>query len=412
MNRNPLLLRILALFLSGSLGLPASTYALRPLNAGSEESPTHSRLAGQFAGMEESLLRELQERWPVITLRGRPPSDPLTKRLLLLVSASGAQIQRLYPGPAPESRIARLTRGDDSLLIQVQEGWIGPWQGEEATLWGRNVNWQWPWIEERLASERRKILLEGKDPLERIPLYRQVYEWLQKELEFPIQLTRADRDGLETASFYIAKLGITALESARETIQVYKQEVVGLDLQRPEERLQFLIATWQRAVNEMRKTQAPESGAEVSAVLQNAAEAIQGPGVVVVDANVFPQQTGLEEFLARLPAEGRFIVVGAGSISGQEIHVRHPGVIWTSGPAETAAAILGLTAGEKVYVFGSMDLTRLLQLHLRDFLIEVSQLDLRLGLKGILLALGVPEEILQQLNWNSVESALSSLEAA
>lgn len=75
-------------------------------------------------------------------------------------------------------------------------------------------------------------------------------------------------------------------------------------------------------------------------------------------------------------------------------------------------AVLVLQAREKVYVFGGMDLTRLLQLYLRDFLIEVSQLDLRLGLKGILLALGVPEEILRQLDWDSVESALLSLEAA
>jgi len=53
-----------------------------------------------------------------------------------------------------------------------------------------------------------------------------------------------------------------------------------------------------------------------------------------------------------------------------------------------------------------------LQLYLRDFLIEVSQVDLRLGLKGILLVLGVPEDLLRQLDWDSVESALSSLEAA
>jgi hypothetical protein len=147
--------------------------------------------------------------------------------------------------------------------------------------------------------------------------------------------------------------------------------------------------------------------------LAMAREAMSGSGTVVIDAAMFPRQAGLEEFLARLPAEGRFIVVGAaGSISAQKAHVRNPAVILAVGPEDAVMAILALQAREKVYVFGSMDLTRLLQIYLRDFLIEVFQLDLRLGLKGILLALGVPEEILRQLNWESVESALSSLEAA
>ncbi|GEM_PF-4668732 len=158
------------------------------------------------------------------------------------------------------------------------------------------------------------------------------------------------------------------------------------------------------------------AGAEEIAVERSLAvvrEAMSGSGAVVIDAAMFPEQAGLEEFLARLPAQERFIVVGAtGSLSAQEVHARNPSVILAAGPMDAAMAILALQAREKVYVFGGIDLTRLLQLYLRDFLIEVSQLDLRLGLKGILLALGVPEEILRQINWTSVESAISSLEAA
>ncbi len=156
------------------------------------------------------------------------------------------------------------------------------------------------------------------------------------------------------------------------------------------------------------------AGAEevtVRRALSISAEAVQGPGVVVIDAAMFPQQAGLEQFLAHMPP-GRFIVVGAGSAAGSEAHARNPAVILAAGPVDAATAILALPARGKVYVFGGMDLTRLLQLYLRDFLIEVSQLDLRLGLKGILLALGVPEEVLRQLDWASVESTLSSLEAA
>lgn len=160
---------------------------------------------------------------------------------------------------------------------------------------------------------------------------------------------------------------------------------------------------------------AVSAGAEETAVEHSLAigrEVIQGPGVVVIDAAMFPKQTGMEEFLKRLSVEGRFIVVGAESAAGLEAHARNPAVILAAGPVDAATAILVLPARGKVYVFGGMDLTRLLQLYLRDFLIEVSPLDLRLGLKGILLALGVPEDVLQQLDWESVDSALSSLEAA
>ena len=146
------------------------------------------------------------------------------------------------------------------------------------------------------------------------------------------------------------------------------------------------------------------------------AEAMEGPGVVVIDAAIFPQRAGLEELLARLPAEGRFIVVGrAGvgeSLAAAEIRGRNPGVFWAPTLEEAVPVILSLWAADHVYVLGEQSLAQLLQLYLRETLIQVSQLDLRLGLKVILLALGVPEELFAQLNWDSVESALASLEAA
>ena len=98
--------------------------------------------------------------------------------------------------------------------------------------------------------------------------------------------------------------------------------------------------------------------------------------VQAMEAAMFGQAAGLEEFLKRAPL------------------------------------ILSLPAADQVHILGTFAFYQALQKDLTAFAVAVSPMDLRLGLKVLLVAAGVPEEVLRQINWTSVESTLTSLEAA
>ena len=161
----------------------------------------------------------------------------------------------------------------------------------------------------------------------------------------------------------------------------------------------------------------PFTGLEERVVKKSLAvfgEAVSKPGVVVIDAGMFPQQAGLEELLKRLPVEGRIVVIGAmeGSAAMQEIRARNGQILLADSLRDAVPLILSLPAAEVVSILGADAFARVLQADLRQFMIEAFQLDPRLGLGVLLRSLGVPEEVLRQLDWTSLEAALSSLEAA
>ncbi len=152
----------------------------------------------------------------------------------------------------------------------------------------------------------------------------------------------------------------------------------------------------------------------IGAPISVAAEAVQGPGVVVIDAAIFPQQAGLEQLLKRLPVENRIIVVGAmeGSAAMQEIRARNSKIRFADSLEDAVPLILSLPAADVVSILAGKAFVETLRADLAQFMIQAFELDTRLGLRVLLIALGVPEKVLNQLNWKSVESALSSLEAA
>jgi len=161
----------------------------------------------------------------------------------------------------------------------------------------------------------------------------------------------------------------------------------------------------------------PAAGAEegwARGAVEIAAEAVQGPGVVVIDAAMFARQAGLEELLKRLPVENRIVVVGVveGSAAMQEIRAWNGQIRFADSLEEAVPLILSLPAADVVSILAADAFAQALQADLRQFTIEAFHLDHRLGLGVLLVSLGVPEGVLLQLDWTSVKSALSSLEAA
>lgn len=219
-------------------------HALRPMldTAGLEEELTFRD------GLEEQVVQVLQNAWPgTAEFRGRPPSDLLSKRLIRVADGVGVQLLRLYPGPAQDSRLAKISwnHGGDTVMVLANASHVQLWHGEELGLWTHHPEWEWPWIEQNLEESRLRILLTGANPIERIPLFRHLYQELWQQLRFPDKLSNQDKKALETAAFYIAKNGPSAWISAQKVIATYQAAIPGLDLTKPEERLQFLIATYQ-----------------------------------------------------------------------------------------------------------------------------------------------------------------------
>ena len=141
-------------------------------------------------------------------------------------------------------------------------------------------------------------------------------------------------------------------------------------------------------------------------------EAAQGTGLIAIDANVFARQAGLEDLLRKIPVGGRFVIIGAGSVSAMEIVAENPSIQWAQTVEDAVPLILSLPTADQVHVLGSLMFLHALQNDLVRFAVEVSPLDLRLGLKVIFLSIGISEDVLRQIDWSSTESALTSLEAA
>ncbi len=147
------------------------------------------------------------------------------------------------------------------------------------------------------------------------------------------------------------------------------------------------------------------------AAVSEAAHVRGNTGLVVMDASVIRETAGLEEFLKRLPADevgGRFIIVGA-SPPAERIAVRNPNVRFAVGLEATVEMVLKYPSNN-VHVLGGDSFFGSLRDKLRSFPIEVLPVDLRLGLKGLLAALGVPQEVLRAVNWDAAQAILAGIE--
>lgn len=153
-----------------------------------------------------------------------------------------------------------------------------------------------------------------------------------------------------------------------------------------------------------------ESVARAMAVL---AEAAVGPGAVAIDAAVFPDHAGLEELVKRLPLRDRVVVVGDPADGFlEEIRARNPEVRWASGLEEAVTTLLSMAPADRVQALGPASFTEGLANGLGLFGIPVSPLEMGAGLRAFLLAVGLEESVLEQIDLDSAQRALKALEAA
>lgn len=155
-----------------------------------------------------------------------------------------------------------------------------------------------------------------------------------------------------------------------------------------------------------------EPGREQMAQL---AEAAQGPGVVVIETDALVQRAGLEDLVARLPAAlgQRVLLYG----SPEDLRVRE----WVNGVTLVpradgvpglAATLMGRgAAADRVTVVGARATADTLR-GLLPASMDVAHRDPAAGLEEILLAVGVPADVLKQINPRLLDGTRTLREAA
>ncbi len=149
------------------------------------------------------------------------------------------------------------------------------------------------------------------------------------------------------------------------------------------------------------------------AVLAQLAETAQGPGVVVIEAKALEQRPEVEQWLTRVEGTLAQRIVVYGDPSIKQLLRTHGVTVETRG--------LGYLAGHLVTMDQKADLVtfvgaeadfKALQRLLPPKSMEVRHLDPSAGLEGILLAVGVPADVLRQLDLRVFEGTQTLREAA
>lgn len=145
-------------------------------------------------------------------------------------------------------------------------------------------------------------------------------------------------------------------------------------------------------------------------------EAVQGPGVVVLEAPVLRNRPGLLKFIENIrgPLARRLIVVGLEEKEVQELRERHPliQVIPKEDFTGLVLALVGLEEAEQVTQVGENDA---LAERLRQALplsMSVVHVGPDAGLEELLRRMGVPDGVLDQINASGLEETLARSRAA
>ncbi len=154
---------------------------------------------------------------------------------------------------------------------------------------------------------------------------------------------------------------------------------------------------------------------QINQTLAVLAETKQGRGgVLAIEASVVSQRVGLEEFVARLPRGiGKVVLVGGDSAAAKEAAARNPSllVVDSDNPVDWAVTLAGLEEADHVLFLGDPGRARILSRLLPPSMV-VTPIDPAAGLEQILLAMGIPRKVLDQVNAAGLEEQLERLHAA
>ena len=139
------------------------------------------------------------------------------------------------------------------------------------------------------------------------------------------------------------------------------------------------------------------------------AEAAQGPGVIVVQADALARRAGLEDFMLALPADlrGRIVLFGKESAAAKKIAARTGITLVDSDElTDLAVALSSLWQADQVGFIGDADKARLLKAMLQRMSISLFSMDPDVSLGKILLHLGIPGSVLDQVDIGGLEEEL------
>ncbi len=171
------------------------------------------------------------------------------------------------------------------------------------------------------------------------------------------------------------------------------------------------------SINGKRKVSSAGLEEMVDQAMATVREAMQGPrSMVVIDASIFSQMAGLEEFLKRLPVEGQqFLIVGDNDNPAvRRVTASNPNIRRATGLEEAVQEIIVYSASNRVEVLGPTGFWQRLKEKVAGLVpsIQVSRFDLRFGLRGLAVVLGVAKSVLDQFNWDVIQSTLAGLAEA
>ena len=152
-----------------------------------------------------------------------------------------------------------------------------------------------------------------------------------------------------------------------------------------------------------------------SALLAYLAEAVQGPGVLIIGPEALEARAGLEE-LARRASPAllrRMVFFGVGTAWANRLReVRSDAqIVEGHDLVELAAILLAIPEADRVTVLGSFALARQLR-QIVPASMSVTSLDLQVAFRFLLAALGVPDSALVQVNAAGLEEQLARSRAA
>ncbi|MCM8794427.1 MAG: hypothetical protein NC819_01300 [Candidatus Omnitrophica bacterium] len=144
------------------------------------------------------------------------------------------------------------------------------------------------------------------------------------------------------------------------------------------------------------------------------ADAAQGPGILVIETAVLSRRISLEEFVARVPADlsGRIVLFGEGAAPVKERALENNIVVVESGQvADLVIALASFRTADRIGFLGSPQwaaaLSRMLPASMK-----VVPLDPAIGFRQILLSLGIPRAVLDQIDLSLLEEELTTLHSA
>ena len=142
-------------------------------------------------------------------------------------------------------------------------------------------------------------------------------------------------------------------------------------------------------------------------------ESVQGPGVVVIGPEVLEMRAGLEEFVRKAPPGlvRRMVFYAVGAAWAARLKQVNPNVqvIAEEDLTGLAALLLSMPEAERVTVLGALALAQQLQ---RILPMSVYRLDAGAAFRLILAALGVPGNVLDQIDASGLEEIFAQARAA